>query len=262
VYLTDGTTRAAEDGERFPLPLARVVSRSFPGERRYGPYMLGLLGDLAGLYRLPYDRAAFASRRRTTFTTMVAAMLPELIGDGTPVGLVVLAHSTPDGEPTWPACFLNNELPGEPLGFAVADQGPVAPFTALRIADAYVRAGDLRRAIVIILDQDTVLCDPALADRTVLPTGNRAVALVFDERGDLGELSVRVAASGSAGHLLADAGPAVQGSPGTAGWVDLAAGLEQRRSSGGQPIVVAGQDPVSGATGRCVVRLPPAGRRS
>src|SRR5690242_4670246 len=137
----------------FPLPLARVVSRTYAGERPYDAYMLGLLDDLAGLYDLEYDRAAYASKQRATFTAMVDGLLPELAGDGSPVGLVVLAHSTPDGEPNWPACYLNHHLPGRPFAFAVADQGPVAPFTALEIAAAYVRAGDLKRAIVIALDQ-------------------------------------------------------------------------------------------------------------
>lgn len=221
----------------FPLPLARVVSRTFDGERPYDAYMLDLLDDLAGLYDLEYDRAAFALAQRTTFTVMVDGMLPELTGDGSPVGLVVLAHSTPDGEPNWPACYLNEHLPGRPLAFAVADQGPVAPFTALQIAAAYVRAGDLKRVIVIALDQDTVLCAPDLASR---PAINRAVALVFDEHGSLGDLSVEVSARSSAG---VDA----PGAPATDAWAALAGNV-----TGG--IRVEAHDPVSGAHGAAVLR--------
>ena len=257
MYVAGETSRAAPATDRFPLPLARIVSRSFAGERPYDAYMLGLLEDLAGLYDLPFDRAAFARRHRATFTTMVAGLLDELIGDGEPVGLVVLAHGTPDGEPNWPACFLTSKLPGEPLGFAVADQGPVAPFTALRIAATYVRAGDLRRAIVIVLDQDTVLYDPALADRATLPTENRAVALVFDERGELGELSIEVSAEVSTVDGLGRSAD----SPCTADWAAVADSLDRWRSAGAQQILIAGHDPVSGAEGRCVLFLRDGGRQ-
>jgi hypothetical protein len=255
MYVAGGSAPAAPATDRFPLPLAGIVSRAFPGERPYDAYMLGLLEDLAGLYGVPYDRAACAGRRRATFTTMVAGLLDELIGDGEPVGLVVLAHGTPDGEPNWPACFLTSKLPGEPFAFAVADQGPVAPFTALRIAASYVRAGDLRRAILIILDQDTVLCDPAMADRSPLPVENRAVALVFDERGRLGELSAEVSAEVSTADRLV--GPS--SSPGTGEWATLADRLEWWRSCGAERIMLAGRDPVSGAEGRCVLFLRGAG---
>jgi hypothetical protein len=237
----------------FPLPLAQVVSRTFAGERPHDGYMLGLLDDLAGRYDLEYDREALASARRTTFTTMVDGMLPDLIGDGSPVGLAVLAHSTPDGEPNWPACYLNRHLPGHPFAFAVADQGPVAPFTALRAAAAYVRAGDLKRAMVIALDQDTMLCAPGLAEP---PAVNRAVALVFDERGSLGDLSVEVSPAASAGPTApaASAGPtapAASAAPATAAW----AALSERVAAGDAEIRIDGHDAVSGAHGSAVLRL-------
>ena len=196
-----------DHADRFPLPLARIVTRTFDGVRPYDANMLGFFHDLAELYGLRYDRAEFARLRRATFTDMVGGLLDELDGGGEPVGLVVLAHSAPDGEPNWPACFLTGVLPGEPLGFAVADQGAVAPFTALRIAATYLRANGARRAIAIVLDQSTVLCDPALAGQAPVPTQNRAVALIFDERGGLGELSVRT----SAGIGPGDVGSALRG---------------------------------------------------
>jgi len=183
---------SADRAVRLPLPLAQLTTRAFEDARPYQEEMLGFFGDLANLYGLPYDREEFARRRRTTFTDMVTGIVDELRGEGDAVGLVVLAHSTSDSEPGWPACYLTNALPGEPLSFAIADQGVVAPFTALRIAGDYIRADDVHRAMVVVLDQRTLLRDPAAGGDAVTPTGNRVAALVLDRRGALADATVSV----------------------------------------------------------------------
>jgi hypothetical protein len=292
VYLASAPAQADPGAaERIPLPLAGIVSRAFAALRPYDADMLGFFGDLAGLYGLPYDRAEFAGRARITFTDMVSGLAGDLDGGGAPVGLLVLAHSTPDGEPNWPACYLTSVLPGEPFGFAVADQGPVAPFTALRIAAAYLRADGARRAIVVVLDQTAVLGDPGVAGAPV-PTQNRAVALVLDAGGHQGELSVRVSAGvephDAAAALLdglpADGHPpavvlgpslaalapstmdsagavAVRpGLPCTGGWAALAAELDRWRADGTRRVVLGEYDPGARCLGRCVLTLPERSR--
>jgi hypothetical protein len=126
----------------------------------------------------------------------------------------------------------------------------VAPFTALQVAAAYVRAGDLKRAIVIALDQNTMLCAPGLAEP---PAVNRAVALVFDARGALGDLSVEVSARSSAGAAVAaaPAAPAGPTAPATAAWATLG----ERVAAGDAEIRIDGHDAVSGAHGSAVLRL-------
>jgi hypothetical protein len=181
------------------LPLEQVVSRTFDSTSRYGPELVDFLCDLTRLHGLPQREEYFGRATKTTFTEMAQAIAADLT-EGTdrtePFGLAVVAHSTPDAEPGWPASYLSGALPGEPLAFAVADQGAAAPFTALRIAADYsgaeqVGGGDRRAALVLIMDQTAIVPDRRLPRGTVPPGRDHAVALVFEPAGRLAALSVR-----------------------------------------------------------------------
>jgi hypothetical protein len=278
----------------FPLPLARVVTRVFDGGQPYADVMLRFFADLSGLYGLPGQAGQMEGRARVTFTDMVSGILGELTGDGEPTGLVVLAHAAPDAEPSWPACFLTHSLPGEPLAFAVADQGMTAAFTALRIAASYIRSDRLRRASVVTLDQATLLADPAAIAGAPVPTQNRVTALIFDHRGTIGEASVQVAAGvtpAGLGPSLAGAGAedggraAVVAGPGLAAhcaqrgpgrgaaiaragirwapaglpctgiWSILADSLDEWRTEGVRQVSLTDYDAPTGCLGHCVLRL-------
>ncbi|MEV0408888.1 hypothetical protein [Actinoallomurus sp. NPDC050550] len=231
----------------------------------------------------PPDRD-WLPERRTTFTDMAAGMLDELRGDGAPIGLVVLAHGTPDSEPGWPACFLTWRLPGAPPAFAVADQGVVTPFTALRVAGARIRADGPRRAIVLIMDQRTLVPPPrpAGAADARIPLRNRAVALVLDERGTLGTLTAGVepgVGPKRAGGFLAGlaetgqpvlTGPALAswdgppnrvrasvGAPCTGLWALAAEGLDRWRAAGVRRVHLLDHDPELRCLGHCAVDLVP-----
>ncbi|SCG76320.1 beta-ketoacyl-[acyl-carrier-protein] synthase family protein [Micromonospora coxensis] len=175
---------------RAPLRLARVITDpagATGSGGRYSPALADYLADLARLHGLRRGPDDFAGVARTTFTDLVRPLVTE-VADA-PVDLIVLAHVTPDAEPGWPASFLTGALPGEPLAFAVADQGVAAPFTALRVAAAYARADRFERVLVVLLDQGTFL--------TAGPppqVGAGLVALVLDRGGTLGEMSTRVVA--------------------------------------------------------------------
>jgi hypothetical protein len=194
------------------MRLARVVSRTFDSARGYGPELVDFLCDLTRLHGLPQREEYFGRATRTTFTEMAQEIAAELTESDEPTGiepfgLAVVAHSTPDAEPGWPASYLSGALPGEPLAFAVADQGASAPFTALRIAADFAdtdgaQAGGARCPIglglrprramlVLIMDQTAVVPDRRLPRGTVLPGRDHAVALVFEPAGRLAELSVR-----------------------------------------------------------------------
>jgi hypothetical protein len=257
VYLATAAVPAPVDAatDRVPLPLAGIATRAFPAEVPYDSEMLRFFGDLARLYDLPYRREEFATLRRSTFTDMVAGILAELGDD--PVGLVVLAHATPDGEPNWPACFLTSVLPGEPLGFAVADQGVLAPFTALRIASSYIRADAVRRAVVLVLDQTTMLRVPS-AEPTRVPAENRVVALVFDERGTVGELSVHMGRSTGTpapGRRVVVGGSLPPGLVCTRIWTELADHLDRWRGDGTREVVLTDHDPHLDLAAEAVLRL-------
>ncbi|MFG2912783.1 hypothetical protein ACGF0D_07810 [Kitasatospora sp. NPDC048298] len=70
--------------------------------------------------------------------------------------VAVLAYTTPDFEhTTLTASLLQHRLPGEPLCFAVSDQGVLAPFTALRIAVEYARRSHWSRLLLVVVDQSS-----------------------------------------------------------------------------------------------------------
>ncbi len=184
------------------MRLDRVLSRTFDGAQAYGPELVDFLCDLTRLHGLPQGEDYFGRATRITFTDMAQEIAAELTGDGAeanqiePFGLAVVAHNTPDAEPGWPASYLSGALPGEPLAFAVADQGAAAPFTALRIAADYsgtiaAGAGERRAALVLIMDQSAVVPDLPLPAGTVPPGRDHAVALVFAPTARLAAVSVR-----------------------------------------------------------------------
>ncbi|MEV4490107.1 hypothetical protein AB0K04_08320 [Micromonospora coxensis] len=269
-----GTGRATGWGvPTAPLRLARVITDpagATGSGGRYTPALAGYLSDLARLHGLRREPDDFAGVARTTFTDLVRPLVAEIAD--TPVDLIVLAHVTPDAEPGWPASFLTGALPGEPLAFAVADQGVAAPFTALRVATAYARADRFDRVLVVLLDQGTFLTAGPPPE-----VGAGLVALLLDRDGTLGELSTRVVAgvappqarsvlassladfSGTlvtGAALSPPAGP--QGSaphpgelPATGLWRELT-----DRPAGGGPVALADYDPAARCLGICVVTPP------
>ncbi|MBP2706802.1 hypothetical protein JOL79_23625 [Microbispora sp. RL4-1S] len=71
--------------------------------------------------------------------------------------LLIVAYALPD--PHAPektlAAHLGHVFGGRSISFAVSEQGLGAPFTALRIADAYLGSGRCHSAAVLILEQTT-----------------------------------------------------------------------------------------------------------
>ncbi|WP_327038328.1 hypothetical protein [Micromonospora maris] len=288
MYVTGPPTAGpgGPDG-RFPLPLAAVVTRSYPRGRPYRAPGVRILTDLGVAHGLTVDVADYRGRTRSTYTEMVADLAGELASADRPIGLVVLAHGTPDAETQWPSCWLAAALPGEPLSFAVADHGIVTPFLALRVAAAYVGSHDLSRAAVVILEQTALLRDPAGGEAPE-PTENRATALIFDRAGELGELRVQLRtgvctesatglvrarlANGDRGEALvvggalargvpvsaAGAGRAVAapaGLPCTGPWTAFAAGVAGWRRAAVDRVRLIDHEPRLDTVGECVVDL-------
>jgi hypothetical protein len=125
---------------------------------------------------VPGNRNSYSS-----LSTRLLAQLPQ-----TP-DLVVVAHALPDcGIETSVAGSVQQALTGQPLVFAVTDQGRTTGFAALRAAGAMARGGG-RRVAVLALDQGTLAYpDPALAGLDTAQ--DHAVGLLFADDG-LAELT-------------------------------------------------------------------------
>jgi hypothetical protein len=108
---------------------------------------------------------------------MSAALLADVGTVPAPPGLVVLAHATPDIDPRMsPGGYLTETVPGNPLVFAVSEQGRVAPFTALRIAGALADSTpSLGDVVVVVLDQGAMPWD--VPDLDLVPAIDAGVAL-------------------------------------------------------------------------------------
>ena len=118
----------------------------------------GMFSERFTAYPLPPGRDPVPGNRNA-FAPMSADLIGGLCPDGVP-DLVVIAHAVPDGEPRMSATgYLQERLGGQPLIFAVSDQGRVAPFTALRLASDCLRHDGRRRAVVIAADQATLTYD-------------------------------------------------------------------------------------------------------
>ncbi|MET9566630.1 hypothetical protein [Streptomyces tauricus] len=93
------------------------------------------------------------------------------------VDLIVLAMGVPDWRhETMPGAVLAGMTHSDPLVLGVAEQGPTAPFTALRIAASRLATGRCRRALVVLMEQPTLPPCPVGGER---PGTASAVALLL-----------------------------------------------------------------------------------
>jgi 4-hydroxymandelate oxidase len=116
------------------------------------------------------------------YEEMAEELIAALVPLERPVDLVVLAFAVPDvraGRTT--ASYRGRACPGDPLAFAVCDQGPSAAFTGLRLIRELSRTGGCRRSLLLILEQP---CLPyQLSAPIVLPAQATGVGLLCDTSG-------------------------------------------------------------------------------
>ncbi|MFD7735961.1 hypothetical protein ACFV6F_36930 [Kitasatospora phosalacinea] len=115
-----------------------------------------------------------------SYGEMAEALIRAVVPAGEQVDLLVLAHSVPDLTPgRATACRLGHVCPGGPLSFAVTDQDGTAASTALRLLTAYADSAGLRRALLLVVEQDRLPYDPGVP--VALPAASRGVALLFGD---------------------------------------------------------------------------------
>ena len=176
-----------------PVRLTGIRHRVF--RDRPQPLMgfdLELAADLLRAYGRGDELQTFLDRTGNSFIAMSEALLDELpVKPGaapnpdTASGLdtafdldtVLLAYRVPDLYYSEVAgCYLSQRLPGAPVPCSVAEQGPGAPFTALRIADGMCRLGELERGMLFAFDQNAAVWD---ADDALQSRPDAAVLIEF-----------------------------------------------------------------------------------
>lgn len=149
------------------------------------PALLSFYRDLVEPFGCAVDeellRGTAPVRHRDLVDRLAAA---EGVRDAEP-DLVVVAHALPDVTPfTAIAPHLNMLLGGAATSFGISQQGLAAPFTALRVIEAFRRAGRCREAVLAVLEQTTLPTRFPLVHDT--PLTDSGVVLLFGD-GPVGE---------------------------------------------------------------------------
>ena len=173
---------------RHDLHLARATRRTFtePAEiladaanrARVGEY----LADMARPYALEVPAALPGGPPSAELGHSYGEMAKALIGSAVPadepVDLLVLAFSIHD---VWPgrqtAAYLSHVTPGDPMAFAICDQGSAAAFSGLRIAREYASSAGVSRALLIVVEQAAL----PYGCPVPLPSQHRGVAMLYGD---------------------------------------------------------------------------------
>jgi len=141
------------------------------------PTLRPYLTDLAATHGLALRKEVLGTGQ--AYAELAAPAVEAVTAPDEPVDLLVLAYGVPDVQPGRNvAPHLASRCPGDPLAFAICDQGPAAAFTALRLIVDYAATGACTRAVLVVAEQ-AALPYPLAAPAPV-PDGHAAVALLFE----------------------------------------------------------------------------------
>jgi hypothetical protein len=160
------------------VALSRIRWQDFPGssDRALDPGFPEFLGDLARMYGLTLRPDCGGGH---SYGEMLGGLISELVPPDEPADALILGFAMPDVEPgRATATFLGHVCAGDPMAFAVCDQGCAAGFTALRLArDCAVGVG-WRRVLVAVAEQTRLDYDPPAT--ASVPARHAAFAMLCD----------------------------------------------------------------------------------
>lgn len=164
------------------LRISRGVHRIVEGSSALAtdPAMRTYLTDMVAPYGLALREQLIESGAGHSYGELAEPLIEAVLPAGDPVDLLVLAYGIHDirlGRAT--ATYLSSRCPGNPLAFAVCDQGTAAAFSALKLINAYAATGACRRALLIVAEQSAVHYE--LGAPVPVPDRNAAVALLLEE---------------------------------------------------------------------------------
>jgi len=144
---------------RETIGITRARWQAFTGssDRALDPGYQVFLADLVRPYGLTLHPDAVGGH---SYGEMLAGLITGLVPADQPADALILGFAMPD---VWPgratATFLSHVCPGDPMAFAVCDQGCAVGFTALRLAREYAADG-WPRVLVAVAEQARLDYDP------------------------------------------------------------------------------------------------------
>jgi hypothetical protein len=248
------------------LRLAGAVLRPEPNPYEPDDDLTTYWQDLLAPFGMEAEEKRLAGSPNIGFTELAEAALAQVSGAIDP-DLLLLAYALPDVHPLKSVtAHLNHLLGGRSRCFAISEQGLRAPFTALRVADAFARSGRCASLALFVCEQTTLAYHDPLVHDT--PLVDSAALLYFDGAGefaytaaetgpDVYELAARAVRRGGPTTLVV-AGPWVDperlpdaavhacqpGTYCTSVWLELARQHEAWNHYGS--VVLADTDPRSG----------------
>jgi hypothetical protein len=128
--------------------------RTVLGDQAVRAAIFGYLADMLRPHGVPFDQARFLAGNQNSYAFLAGQCLIAM-REQTEPDLIVLAYATADCESSRSLSgYLSTLFRGEPLCFAISDQGALSPFTALHVLRGFGPAS--RRALVMVLDQSTL----------------------------------------------------------------------------------------------------------
>lgn len=211
---------------------AYVANHRHPYQR--DDWLVSYQQDLLAPFDVPFDEKFLKQGANIGFQELAERALDGL-GPRPEPDLVIIAHGLPDHYPFRSiGGHVDKLVGGGSENFAISDQGLRAPFTALRIGNAYARSGRCEQVAVVVVEQSTFGQDEPLARDGKL--ADSAAVLLLDRGTGPWEVA-SVPPAGHLGALLRDAAvgerPLVVAGPWTDAEQVAAAGLPVHRVAAG-----------------------------
>jgi hypothetical protein len=160
------------------IALSRIRWQDFPGssDRALDPGFPEFLGDLARAYGLSLRPDCGGGH---SYGEMLGGLISKLVPLDEPADALILGFAMPDVEPgRATATYLGHVCAGDPMAFAVCDQGCAAGFTALRLARDCAAGSGWRRVLVAVAEQTRLDYDPPAT--ASVPARHAAFAMLCD----------------------------------------------------------------------------------
>lgn len=239
------------------LRISRAQRRVFGGrsDSPLDPELRRFVADMVRPYGNPLREDMLSEPNGHAYAVMAEALMAELVSPDRPVELLVLASAIHDTQLARPsATYLSYICPGNPMSFAICDQGVAGAHTALRLVRDQVAAGDRGRSLLILAEQTALHYEPAAVDGPshLMPRRPAAVAFLCEEGVGAELVSVRQhsrVAPDAAAQLLAAEVSALTTGP---------AGRDDTTLVLGEALAVVAEDVAAELTDRVV--LAPSGQ--